>query len=75
MEIEDERGEHVARRAAKAELRRPKHGRGRVGGLEFAINDFLADGGPADFAAKFDAQAALRKQPEVVGDGERRGVR
>lgn len=74
VDIEDQRGEDVAGRAAEAELRGPEHGGGRLGGVEFAVDDFLSNGGPADFAAEFDAQTVFAEEAEVLGDGEGRGV-
>lgn len=74
VEIEDEGCEHIARDAAEAELSRPEHGGGGVGRVEFAVDDFFADGGPADFAAEFDAQAVFGEEAEVRRDGEGGGI-
>jgi len=75
VEIQDERGEDVARRAAEAELGGPEHRRERMGRVEFAVDDFFADGGPADFAAELDAEAVPGEETELFGDREGRGVR
>jgi hypothetical protein len=49
-------------------------GAGGVSGVEFAVDDFFANGGPADFAAELDAESVLGEEAEVGGHGERRGV-
>ena len=74
VEVEDESGEDRGGRAAEAELGGPEHRGGRVGGVEFAVDNFFADGGPADFAAEFDAQAMAGEEVLLGGDGERSGV-
>lgn len=74
VEIEDERGENIARRAAEPGMGGPERGRGGVNGVEFAVDDFFANGGPVDLALKLHAETVGREQSAVLGDDEGRGV-
>src|SRR5436190_73573 len=59
VEVEDERDQGVAAHAVKAEPKRKRDCGRRVGGIELAMNDFFANGGPSDFTAQCDRNAVL----------------
>jgi len=74
VEIEHKGGQHVGAEAVQAESHRPEH-RGRHGrGVEFAADDLVPHGGPADLAGELDAQAASDKEPALARHEERRSV-
>lgn len=74
VEVENERGEDFGGGATQAEVGGPKHRRGGMHGVEFAVDNFFANGGPANLASEFDAEAVSSEETEVCSDGERGGV-
>ncbi len=74
VEVENKSGEDFGGGATEAEVSGPEHrGRG-VRGVEFAVDNFFAKGGPTDLAAEIDAESVLGEEAEVLGHGERGGV-
>ena len=68
---------HEAIRLNRAESAIGRHdepGR-RMSRIEFAIDDLVAHGGPADFAMQFHVEAEPREQAKRLGHDERRAIR
>ncbi len=74
VEIEDERGETLGGGAVDAVGERERERGGGVGGVEFAVGEFGADAGPAEFAAKDDAQSVAFEDSVGACDEQRGAV-
>lgn len=71
---EDEGREAVAAGGVLAERHGERHGRERLGRVEFSGDDFFADGGPTDLGGEADIDAAGCEEAEVPRDQQGGGV-
>jgi hypothetical protein len=72
--VEHGGGEARGGDAAEAESGRDKHGRDGVSGVELAVDNFIADGGPADLAAQLHVETTAAEKALRVRDEDGRGV-
>ena len=75
VQIQHERGEAFHGDGAEAERGGERHGGERVRGVEFAVDNFIADGGPAEFAAQLHVQSEFAEQPQLQRHHQRRAIR
>lgn len=75
LQIKHQSGQAVRLDAAEAAIRRHDETCRRVRRNEFAVDDFVANRRPADFAMQFHINPEFREQAEFLRHRQRRAIR
>lgn len=74
FEIENQACQTIRFCRTEAECRRNQEGSERMGGVEVSVNYFVANCGPADFAAEVNFHAVLFEEAKFLGHHQWRAI-
>jgi hypothetical protein len=72
--VEHKGGQNFAARTTLTQLHGPEDRRGSLGGVQFAVDNFVPDRGPTNFPAELHAESLLGKVPQLLREQQRGGI-